>query len=182
MLGGLNPHVMLPWIMVMESQSSAMSSSCIFLPVDLNFSRLLHLLSWKCPGHVLDMPSGGGHVLKSQGENQMGDHILHIFSFMCPKHILAVSQVSSLPPGTKNSQINQIFKIYIRKISPIPLWKKLFRNSFFGIAATVLIPNKKMSIYFWNCNNSINSKIKNEVTIKDLLCKHKRCIGKHLSS
>ncbi len=25
-------------------------------------------LSWKCPGHVLDMSLGQGHVLKSQGQ------------------------------------------------------------------------------------------------------------------
>ncbi len=33
-------------------------------------------LSWKCPGHIPDMSLGWGHVLKSQGQNQMAGHLI----------------------------------------------------------------------------------------------------------
>ncbi len=60
-----------------------------------------------CLGHVLDISSGWGHVLKSHGENWLAGYILCIFSFMCLQHVLRVSHLSSLPPGTPQNLTNQ---------------------------------------------------------------------------
>ncbi len=46
-------------------------------------------------GNVPDMSLGRGHVKKSQGQNQMVDHIFdRIFSVTCPSRVLRVSHMS----------------------------------------------------------------------------------------
>ncbi len=117
-------------------------------------------LSWKCPGHTPDMSLGKGRVLKSQGHNLMAGHILCIFSFTCLQRVLAVRHMSSLPPGTKKL-VNQL------NLSNSPL--EVYFNSF--------VEEIVYQFYFWDCINSIESKIKIEVSIKDFLCGHKKCIA-----
>ncbi len=105
-------------------------------------------------GNVPEMSLGQGHVLKFQGQNQLTGHILCIFSLTCPQHVLRVSHMSSLPPGTKNLWINQIFQIHTWKINLIPLCNLSFPN--------------------WNYKTNNNSKIKIIlVSTKDFLWEHK---------
>ncbi len=121
----------------------------------------LFRLSWKCPGHVWDMSRGQGHVLKSQGQNQMAGHIFSIFwSVMCPSCVLRVSHVSDTLKKTKKmrKQINQIFQIAFGRI--IRFHCKFFLKFFFCIYKTIT-----------------DSKVeKMEVTTKGLLCEHKNAL------
>ncbi len=138
----------------------------------MNFLQHHHLgtLQWDAVqmalvGNVLDMSLERGHVLKSLWQNWMTSHILCIFLFKCLEHVLRVSHMSSLPPRTKNLQINQIFQIYIQKINLIPLINLNFTKSLFGITKQILILKWKV-----------------EVTRKDFLPKHKKWITSQISS
>ncbi len=81
-----------PWSVKTENFNGQFYAlTCIDTPTNLVEPSTL---SWKCPGHVPDMSSGWGHVLKSQGQNQMAGHIFcRNFLVTCPLHVLEVSHV-----------------------------------------------------------------------------------------
>ncbi len=122
-------------------------------------------MSWKCPGNVLDMSLGWGHVLKFQGQNwttscffaefaQLHVHSVSLESVMCPLFHLE----------QKNLQINQIFWICTWKTSLIPLCNLSFLNSYFGITSPIFITNWKQmrcqeTFCFAKTKNALQSKL-----------------------
>ncbi len=102
-------------------------------------------LSWKCPRHVPNMSLGQGHVLKSQGQNQMASHILCIFSFMCTSES-NTGPLFHLEP--KNLLIIQIFQVHLPNSS-----------------IQFILPE----FFFWNYKTNINSKITNRGVKKRLV-------------
>ncbi len=107
-------------------------------------------------GNVLDMSSDWGHVQISQGQNWIAGHLVTF-----PQCILVVSHVSSLPPRTKTKPVT--------KPNLQSSWSEVYFNSF--------MEEIICKFYFCNSNNSINSKIKIEISIEYLLCNHKNCIA-----
>ncbi len=131
--------------------SCSMLVSCCWILRSLDFrpSQLRHInymahlnqLCWKYPRHVL----GTGTYPKSQGLNWMASHIFrHILlshvSAACPQ---SQSHVLSSTRNKNNSQINQIFWIFIQMINSIPLCKLWFPNPSFAITIPISIPKWK---------------------------------------
>ncbi len=81
--------------------------TCLATRLQLNqfaqYSQLVVLVR-----NVSDMSGGWGHVLKSQGQNQMASHIFcRICSVMCQQHVLWVSHMSYTLKRQKKENTNQ---------------------------------------------------------------------------
>ncbi len=73
--------------------------------------------------YVLAMSPGQGHVLKSQGQNEMADHILCNFCSDNPQCVLAVSHTSSLPPVTKTCESSKSSKLIFWSLAWFLCWR-----------------------------------------------------------
>ncbi len=116
-------------------------------------------MSQKCPRHFLQMGTCP-KILLTELDGQ--PYFCRIWSVTCPLRVLRVNHVSNtLKNKKKRTQINQIFQICIWMINLFPL-QYFFWNSSFAVTKQLLIP-----------------KWKKEVSTKDLLCEHKKCVAKH---
>lgn len=105
-------------------------------------------LSWKCPGYVL----------KSQGQNWMASHIFADFAWSC---VCSMSSESVTCPLFHLDQEKLMNQLHLQnshsKVQFYSFVEEIVSKSMFAIATTVLIP-----------------KYKNEVSMKDLLCKDQK--------